>query len=168
MSTDCVVSDSDSDMKEAAGTFFTPESSDLSMDSPRSSGRRRYTSRRVSMNGDASSSVRKSRSTSSSGHGHHKQKHFVEHNYHDHKHDPVAVPLPPTLALVGGEGSTSFSKQRCGHHKGGVSTPFPERLHQLLEAVEDEGLEHIIGWQCHGRCFIVHKPTEFVETVMSR
>jgi hypothetical protein len=33
---------------------------------------------------------------------------------------------------------------------------FPVRLHYMLSEMEKDGLEHIISWQLHGRCFIVH------------
>lgn len=107
---------------------------------------------------------RTSRRPSSSQHLHHHHvKHYVEHDYHDHKHDPVEAPMA-TLALTAAavdEGAT----RRSGH-KGGVSTPFPEKLHELLETVDQQGDSDICGWQPHGRCFIVHKPKEFVSKVM--
>ena len=134
---------------------------------------------------------RKSRSgrikTSNNSHPiNHRAKHYVEHNYHDHKRDPIVVSNPLTvLEGTGGAAAAAVKELKQGqqqkghhkhqqehqhhhHHKGGVTTPFPERLHQLLEAVDDEDLMDIVGWQPHGRCFIVHKPKEFVESVMPR
>ncbi len=35
----------------------------------------------------------------------------------------------------------------------------------VLESVEEEGYAHIVSWQVHGRCFMVHKPREFVELI---
>jgi hypothetical protein len=52
--------------------------------------------------------------------------------------------------------------------RGGVVVPFPVKLYNMLKGVEQEGLEHIVSWQPHGRCFIVHKPKEFVEEIMPR
>ena len=52
--------------------------------------------------------------------------------------------------------------------KGGVACPFPWRLHECLEAVEKEGLEHIVSWAPHGRAFTVHHPDKFVELVLPR
>jgi HSF-type DNA-binding len=95
-----------------------------------------------------------------SHHHQHHVKHYVEHDYHDHKYDPVEVPIP-NLALTEDGG---FSK-RSGH-KGGVSTPFPDKLHELLETVDQQGDSDICGWQPHGRCFIIHKPKEFVSKIM--
>eukprot|EP00529_Nitzschia_sp_RCC80_P012830 CAMPEP_0113509968 /NCGR_PEP_ID=MMETSP0014_2-20120614/37869_1 /TAXON_ID=2857 /ORGANISM="Nitzschia sp." /LENGTH=606 /DNA_ID=CAMNT_0000405855 /DNA_START=291 /DNA_END=2111 /DNA_ORIENTATION=+ /assembly_acc=CAM_ASM_000159 len=142
----------------------------------------------------ATAKKRKSRSRShsktnnnNSRHINHRAKHYVEHNYHDHKHDPIVVPTPLTVLEGAGVAAAAVKQQQQQgqqqkgnqkhqqhhhqhqhHHKGGVTTPFPERLHQLLEAVDDEDLMDIVGWQPHGRCFIVHKPKEFVDSVMPR
>ena len=40
------------------------------------------------------------------------------------------------------------------------------KLHSLLERVEGDGLSHIISWQPHGRCFIIHKPKEFADVIL--
>jgi hypothetical protein len=58
-------------------------------------------------------------------------------------------------------------KKRRGH-RGGVAVPFPEKLHYMLSRMDPEGSEDIVTWQPHGRCFIVHKPKEFVEQIMPR
>mmetsp|Transcript_1045 Transcript_1045/g.2202 ORF Transcript_1045/g.2202 Transcript_1045/m.2202 type:complete len:429 (-) Transcript_1045:52-1338(-) len=44
---------------------------------------------------------------------------------------------------------------------GGVDIPFPRRLHMVLSKAEEEGFGHIISWQRHGRCFLVHEPKLF-------
>lgn len=69
----------------------------------------------------------------------------VEHNYHDHSHDSRA----------------DYQEEHPA--RGGVTTPFPIKLHEMLEAVTAHGIEDIVSWQAHGRCFLVHKPKEFVE-----
>lgn len=43
---------------------------------------------------------------------------------------------------------------------------FPVKLHYLLEDMESDGLGHIVSWQPHGRCFIVHKPKQ-IESVLA-
>ncbi|KAL3939013.1 MAG: hypothetical protein SGARI_001523 [Bacillariaceae sp.] len=45
--------------------------------------------------------------------------------------------------------------KRSGH-KGGVSTPFPDKLHELLENVGHQGQDDIIGWSPHGRAFVLN------------
>ena len=52
--------------------------------------------------------------------------------------------------------------------RGGVTTPFPLKLHQVLDQIEIDGTAHVISWQPHGRCFVIHKPKEFVERVMPK
>ena len=85
-------------------------------------------------------------------------KHYVEHNYHDHLHDPIVEDTT--------DEATGAQKRRA--HRGGVAVPFPEKLHYMLSQVDGEGVSHIVSWQPHGRCFIVHKPQEFVQEVMPR
>jgi HSF-type DNA-binding len=50
--------------------------------------------------------------------------------------------------------------------KGGVTTPFPWKLHDMLDAMDREGDLSIVCWQPHGRAFMVHKPKEFVDQIM--
>jgi HSF-type DNA-binding len=38
---------------------------------------------------------------------------------------------------------------------------FPERLYQLLERAEQEHFSHVISWQPHGRCFMIHQRDAF-------
>ena len=75
----------------------------------------------------------------------------VQHNYHDHSTDPVVDPT-----------------QIKHKAKGGVITPFPVKLHDMLDQIERDGLSHVVSWQPHGRCFVVHKPKEFVNYVMPK
>lgn len=69
----------------------------------------------------------------------------VQHHYHDHLHDR----------------SSDYVTEHPA--RGGVATPFPLKLHDMLENVQHDGYEDIVSWQQHGRCFIVHKPKEFVK-----
>jgi len=86
------------------------------------------------------------------------EKHFVQHNYHDHLYDSVVVEAATDTNGV----------QKLRVHRGGVATPFPEKLHYMLSQVDYEGLSNIVSWQPHGRCFIVRNPKEFVEQIMPR
>lgn len=52
--------------------------------------------------------------------------------------------------------------------KGGVSVPFPWRLHQMLDAMDREGDYSIVQWQPHGRAFVVHDPKQFVTVIMPK
>lgn len=80
---------------------------------------------------------------------------FVEHNYHDHSNDPdndVTLHEPN-------------KKQR---YLGGVSDPFPTKLHDLLRQLEDDGLSSVIGWMPHGRAFAVHDKQRFINDIMPK
>lgn len=115
-----------------------------------------------------------------------RERHFVEHHYHDHSFDPVEDYVPEGLCL-GSDSSTpqlSYCKsqksqqeemtssmaQRLGkpRKRGGVAVPFPMKLHDLLENADKNGLINIVSWSPHGRCFAVHKSREFVASVMPR
>jgi hypothetical protein len=78
------------------------------------------------------------------------ERHFVVHNYHDHANDHD-------------EEDTECVESR---KRGGVSISFPMKLHAFLEQVVSDGLGHIVSWQFHGRCFVIHKPKEFADFVM--
>lgn len=49
-----------------------------------------------------------------------------------------------------------------------VATHFPTQLHFVLSELEADGMAHIASWQPHGRCFLVHKPKEFLESVLTK
>jgi hypothetical protein len=50
--------------------------------------------------------------------------------------------------------------------KGGVTTPFPWKLHDMLDDMDEKGMHSVVRWLPHGRAFMVHKPKEFVEDIM--
>ncbi|KAL7568576.1 hypothetical protein ACA910_002688 [Epithemia clementina (nom. ined.)] len=85
------------------------------------------------------------------------ERHFVVHNYHDHALD-----------------QEDFSYEQIeeedehGRRKGGVAIAFPLKLHAILDQVEQDGLGHVISWQPHGRCFAIHQPKIFVDSVMPK
>jgi len=83
-------------------------------------------------------------------------RHFVIHNYHDHASDR--------------EESVETTEEDSPNQRrrGGVAVAFPLKLHAVLDQVEADGLAHVISWQPHGRCFVIHKPKEFVDHVMPR
>ena len=43
---------------------------------------------------------------------------------------------------------------------------FPIRLWDLLSSLEEDGLDHIVSWAPHGRCFIVKNQDEFVRSIL--
>mmetsp|Transcript_17765 Transcript_17765/g.26294 ORF Transcript_17765/g.26294 Transcript_17765/m.26294 type:complete len:327 (-) Transcript_17765:101-1081(-) len=72
----------------------------------------------------------------------------VHHDYHDHSREREEGTANPVA-------------------RGGVTTPFPIHLHDMLERIEREGYGHVVSWQSHGRCFVIHNQKEFIEHVMS-
>jgi HSF-type DNA-binding len=81
----------------------------------------------------------------------------TKHNYHDHASDPVEE-----LSMSPLHGPKSYHGSSNGG-KGGVVMAFPVKLYEMLHRVDVEGLEHIVSWQPHGRCFVVHDPKTFKE-----
>jgi hypothetical protein len=86
---------------------------------------------------------------------------FVEHRYHDHYHDPLEN-LPAECLS-----ETQVKRQTRGP-RGGVAVAFPEKLHDMLSRMDEEGTNNVISWQPHGRCFLIHKKKDFVNHVMTR
>lgn len=76
---------------------------------------------------------------------------FVEHHYHDH-----STELPGSIE----------DSQRPAKSRGGITTPFPVQLHDMVENAESRGYGDIVSWQPHGRAFHVHDPSRFVAEVM--
>lgn len=87
-----------------------------------------------------------------------KERHVIQHNYHDHANDVIDF--------------DEYTGETIGldpiKKKGGVAIPFPLKLHELLEKVDEEGLQHIVSWQPHGRAFVVREPKKFVADLMPR
>ena len=50
--------------------------------------------------------------------------------------------------------------------KGGAANPFPFKLHHMLDLAQNAGLSHVVSWQPHGRCFVIHDEAEFTEQIM--
>lgn len=97
-------------------------------------------------------------------------KFYVDHAYHDHSYERHSEKTSDSFSEdhdvdEDDEASHSSSGKRKGP-RGGVTVPFPEKLHKMLSNIEKDGYSHIISWQPHGRCFVVHKPKEFVAKIM--
>lgn len=100
----------------------------------------------------------KARSCSSSGgagHHHHSSDHtstgrhiVVQHDYKDHAND-----TPPVLDNI----------LESLVHATSPNASFPYKLYDMLQRVEQDGHSHIISFQPHGRCLVVHKPELLVD-----
>ena len=62
------------------------------------------------------------------------------------------------------ETTSTFIRKKTG----GVSQPFPEKLHEMLTTVENTNEKDIVTWLPHGRAFIVRKPKEFTDFIMPK
>mgnify|MGYP005845532911 CR=1 FL=1 len=81
----------------------------------------------------------------------------VEHNYHDHANDPDGEYTGIDQVIHNGNGSG-----KC------VEQPFPVKLHYMLNELEKDGGDNIVGWQPHGRCFVVRNQKLFVEQILGK
>jgi hypothetical protein len=92
---------------------------------------------------------------------------YINHDYHDHSYerDPDETSSEEDLHNEASRASSGKRRKRKGP-RGGVTVPFPEKLHKMLFNIEEDGHGHVISWQPHGRCFLVHKPKEFVKDIM--
>ena len=43
---------------------------------------------------------------------------------------------------------------------------FPMKLHYMLSDMQADGLDHMVSWQPHGRCFVVHNSKLFVAQIL--
>jgi hypothetical protein len=59
----------------------------------------------------------------------------------------------------------NFSSRRS---RGGVTEPFPEKVHRMLTDAEKEGNEDILSFYPHGRSFGIHKQDRFVSEILPR
>lgn len=105
-------------------------------------------------------------------------RHFVDHLYRDHAHDREEEYRDIEAQNAASNGGKEVSPRKndssrsCDNEykaqraRGGVTIPFPFKLHRMLESVDRDGLSAIVSWQPHGRAFLVHKPNEFVSKVL--
>jgi hypothetical protein len=85
----------------------------------------------------------------------------VEHNYNDYASE-----------VEKGEESAGKPHHQMEEHTqssnmgNGGEQNFPVKLHYMLNELEKDGMDDIVSWQPHGRCFLVHKQQQFVEQVL--
>lgn len=101
-------------------------------------------------------------------------KRLVKHDYHDHSQDwgeetdpqpqdgSQSDPYDCYESTLPSTNTSNMKNNRRGP-RGGVKTPFPIKLHMLLESGEHSDIIH---WQPHGRCFALKKPNQFLKIVM--
>ena len=72
----------------------------------------------------------------------------VQHHYHDHANECATTEEKLILDSV---------------QQNPLVASFPMKLFMMLEQVQADGNSHIVSWQPHGRCFVVHEPELFKE-----
>jgi hypothetical protein len=80
----------------------------------------------------------------------------VAHNYNDYANEVEKVEERAGNQLI--EEHTSMNR--------GGEQNFPVKLHYMLNELEKDGMDDIVSWQPHGRCFLVHKQQQFVDQVL--
>jgi len=96
------------------------------------------------------------------GHGHKSHPHnVVHHDYHDYA-------TPGTSASFAAFNPVLVADVPARRGRGGISSPFPTVLHQMLEHADREGYSDIVSWSPHGRAFHVHQQERFTDEVMPR
>jgi len=64
--------------------------------------------------------------------------------------------------------STSLHNHKLVDRRSFATLSFPCKMHALLNDAESQGFDHIISWQVTGKSFKIHRPQEFVETVLKQ
>jgi hypothetical protein len=84
-----------------------------------------------------------------------KQTAAVVHCYHDY------APVMANEAETTDEAVYNDPKTKLERN-------FPLKLHFVLAELTREGYADVAGWAPHGRCFVVHKPKDFEERILSK
>ena len=63
---------------------------------------------------------------------------------------------------------TNHPHHRAVDRRSFATLSFPCKMHALLNDAESQGFDHIISWQVTGKSFKIHRPQEFVETVLKQ
>ena len=68
---------------------------------------------------------------------------------------PNKLSLTPLSAAPSSTSSLNTGETQTSIARGGVTTPFPYRLHEMLDWSDKEGKHEIVRWMPHGRSFLV-------------
>jgi hypothetical protein len=85
----------------------------------------------------------------------------VVHNYHDYANE-VEEEGESAEEEHDMKDMKELTKSSMIH----VEQNFPVQLHYMLSELEIDGMNDVVSWQPHGRCFLVHKPKQFVEQIL--
>ena len=95
-----------------------------------------------------------------------KKAHLDDHQYPDNEEEgasPRYRGVPHVYHDLSQVPDQPFVRKKTG----GVTQPFPEKLYEMLQAVQnDPPQREIVSWLPHGRAFLVRRPKEFTEEIM--
>lgn len=77
----------------------------------------------------------------------------------------MSSPYIDASGIVNGVRSNDPSAQRT---RGGVTEPFPEKLHRMLSEIEEAGDAGILSFYPHGRAFGIHDQDRFMNEIMPK
>ena len=97
--------------------------------------------------GRTSPSKRNQKRTGQAAHSKAHRHLITRHEYHDHALDPIDAV---------GVGSPS-----CRGTVVNGTTPFPTKLYEMINEIDNQGFAEVVSWQPHGRCFKVHDVSTF-------
>ena len=101
---------------------------------------------------------------------------YVQHNYTDRatqlididtKEDLDTVDTPTGSTLLGQCTAASNNNKNKNNRKKNKRC-FPVLLHDALDNIDKDGQGDIIGWQPHGRCFLIRWVQLFEEVIMPK
>ena len=79
----------------------------------------------------------------------------------------LPYPQHPPINITSSMSSSYSLDWRKKQKFNNMKLPFPWKLHQLLEDLEQDGLQGIASWLPGGRSFRVHDPDKFRNEIMS-
>lgn len=88
----------------------------------------------------------------------------VEHKYTDYSGETGGDSFAKLSFLASSSRASCVSTSSKA--SSGITVPFPLKLHEMLDQIEEDGLASVISWQPHGRCFVVHDQKRFASDVM--
>jgi len=96
-------------------------------------------------------------------------KKFHRHDYHDYgtvtMRDYMIAQLKKNTLSKATHGNGAMELV-ISSRTSRTAIPFPTKLHLVLSIADSEGFDHVISWQPHGRCFLIHDHQEFVDKVL--
>jgi hypothetical protein len=87
-----------------------------------------------------------------------RQERKVVHNYHDYSTEEKANGTKIRTDKPAAEGGPESDVR--------AEQNFPVKLHYMLSELESDGMDEIVAWQPHGRCFVVYRKNKFVELIL--